>query len=135
MSEFRELCFIKTMRNVIYYLKVRVLKAPKHEYIFSKCSWNLVKNILIKLFSKYSWNLMKNILTIFRGVAWNYSNNYLRICLFMYVCFWKQKKFLNFNRFSLISLKNFEFQIKLVWFETWNFKFWLTSENGFFYIS
>ena len=25
MSDFRELCFIKTMRNVIYYLKVRVL--------------------------------------------------------------------------------------------------------------
>ena len=25
MSDFRELCFIKTMRNVIYCLKVRVL--------------------------------------------------------------------------------------------------------------
>ena len=61
--------------------------------------------------------------------------NYLRICVFMYVCFKKQKKFLNFNRFSLISLKHFKLQIKLVWFETWNFKFPLTSENEVFYIS
>ena len=39
---------------------------------------------------------------------------------------------LTFNRFSLVWLKNFEFQIKLVWFATWNFKFRLTSENEVF---
>ena len=64
------------------------------------------------IFSKYSWNLIKNIiLIIFRRVAWNYFNNCLRICVFMYICFWRQKIFLNFNRFSLISLKNFEREI------------------------
>ena len=47
----------------------------------------------------------------------------------------KLKKFLNFGRFSLISLKNFELQIKLVWLETWSFKFRLTLENQVFYIS
>ena len=93
------------------------LKAPEHEFIFSKYSWNLIKNI---------------ILIIFWPVAWKYFNNCLRICVFMYVCFWKQKKFLNFNRFSLISLKNFEFHIKLVWFETWNFKFRWRQKMRFF---
>ena len=91
-------------------LSFRFIKAPEHEYIFSKYSWNLIKNI---------------ILMIFWRVAWNYLNN----CL--------QKKLLNSNRFSLISLKNFEFHIihiKLVWFETWNFKFRLMSENKDFYI-
>ena len=96
------------------------LKAPEHEYIFSKYSWNLMKNV---------------ILIVFRRVAWNYLNNSLRICVFMYVCYLKQKKFLDFNRLSLISFKKFEFQIKLVSFETWNSKFRLTSENEVFYIS
>ena len=99
---------------------VMCLKAPEHEYIFSKYSWNLIKNI---------------ILIIFWRVVWNYSNNCLHICVFMYVSFWKQKRFVNFNRFPSILLKKFEFQIKLVWFETWNFKFRLTSENEVFYIS
>ena len=92
----------------------------EHEYIFSKYYWNLIKN---------------NILPIFRREAWNYLNNCLHICVFMYVCFWKQKKILSFNRFSLILLKNFDFQIKRVWFERWNFKFRLTLENEVFYIS
>ena len=92
----------------------------EHEYIFSKYYWNLIKNI---------------ILPIFRREAWNYLNNCLHICVFMYVCFWNQKKFLSFNRFSLILFKKFEFQIKRVWFERWNFKFRLTLENEVFYIS
>ena len=45
--------------------------APEHGYIFSKHSWNLVK---------------KMILIIFRRITWNYLNNCLRICVFMYVC-------------------------------------------------
>ena len=50
----------------------RYLNAMEHEYIFSKYSWNLIKNI---------------ILTIFLSVAWNYLNNCLHICVFMYVSF------------------------------------------------
>ena len=51
-----------------------VLKAPEHEYIFSKYSWNLIKSI---------------ILMIFWRVAWNYLNNCLRNCvyIYIYVCF------------------------------------------------
>ena len=30
-------------------------------------------------------------------------------------------------------MKNLKFQIKLAWSETWNFKFWLTSENEVLY--
>ena len=47
-------------------------KTPERKYIFSKYSWNLIKNI---------------ILLIFRRVAWNYSNNCLRIYVFLYVRF------------------------------------------------
>ena len=45
------------------------------------------------------------------------------------------KQWINFQiciSVPLISFKNFEFQIKLVLFETWNFKFWLTAENKVF---
>ena len=52
----------------------------------------------------------------------------------MYVCFENEKNLLNPNRIFLILLKISEFQIKLVWFETWNFKFVLTSENEDFCI-
>ena len=48
------------------------IKALEHEYIFSKYSWNLFKNI---------------ILPIFRSVALNYLNNCLHISVFIYVCF------------------------------------------------
>ena len=50
----------------------RLLKDPEQNYIFSKYSWNLMKNI---------------ILIIFCRVAWDYLNNCLHICVFMYVCF------------------------------------------------
>ena len=49
-----------------------VIKALEHEYIFSKYSWNLIKNI---------------ILPIFRRVAWNHLNNCLHICVFLHVSF------------------------------------------------
>ena len=50
----------------------KCIKALEHEYIFSKYSWNLIKNI---------------ILPIFRRVAWNYLNNGLHICVSTYVYF------------------------------------------------
>ena len=47
------------------------VKTPEHEYIFSKYSWNLIKN---------------SILMIFWRVAWNYLNNcYAIVCI--YICF------------------------------------------------
>ena len=48
------------------------LKAPEREYIFSKSSWNSIKRV---------------ILLIFQRVSWNYLNNCLHVCVFMYVCF------------------------------------------------
>ena len=91
-SIFRFRIFLKIL--YLFPLKVR-----EHEYIFSK----------------YYWNLIKNIILIFRCVAWNYFNNCLRIYVFINVCFSKQKKFLNCNRFSLISLKILSF--KSNWFD------------------
>ena len=35
-------------------------KAPEHEYIFSKYSWNLIKNIILKIFRRLGWNYFKN---------------------------------------------------------------------------
>ena len=48
------------------------VKAPEHEYIFSKYSWTLIKSI---------------ILMIFWRVAWNCLNNCLRNCVYIYICF------------------------------------------------
>ena len=48
-------------------------KALEHEYIFSK----------------YSWNLIKNILMLFWRVAWKYIKNCLRNCV---IYIYKQKK-------------------------------------------
>ena len=76
---------------------------PRNMYTFF---WNIFEN------------LIKNIiLLIFRCVAWQYLNNCLRISVFMSVCFWKQMKFLSFNRFSVISLKTFQFPCKSNWFD------------------
>ena len=120
---FQEKCFSLNnqilLSDCIYFLRCWV-KAPEHEYIFSKYSWNLIENI---------------ILIIFRRVAWNYFNNCLRICVFIYVCFRKQKEIPQFKYIFFKLIKNFEFQIKLVWFEMWNSKSWLTSENEVFHIS
>ena len=46
------------------------LKAPENEHIFSKYSWNLIKNIILIRF----WR-----------AAWNFLNKCLRIFVFMYV--------------------------------------------------
>ena len=52
----------------------------------------------------------------------------------MYICFWKQKKFLNLKiYFNLLKKFWVGFKSNFVWFETWNFKFRLKSENEFLY--
>ena len=80
------------------------LKDPLQVFI---CVWpSLYIEVLeINKFSKYSGNLIKSIMVIiFRRVAWNYLKLYLQ------------------SFFNLI--KNFEFQIKLVWFDIFEvFKF------------
>ena len=99
--------------------------------------WNAISKNMFNFTSEllYSEFLVSILISFYIQSFQCFLFNYLRICVSMYVCFKKQKKFLNFNRFSLISLKYFKLQIKLVWFETWNFKFGLTSENEVFYIS
>ena len=32
-------------------------KAPEHEYIFSKYSWNLIKSIILIIFRRLGWNM------------------------------------------------------------------------------
>ena len=49
MSDFRELCFIKIMRNVIYCLKVRVLTAWNYN-IFVICSYYI--SVLTDIWTK-----------------------------------------------------------------------------------
>ena len=100
---FQEKCFSLNnqipLSDCIYFLRYWV-KAPEHEYIFSKYSWNLIENI---------------ILIIFRRVAWNFS---ITVCAFVYLCmfaFENKNKFLNLNRFSLNSLKISSF--KSNWFD------------------
>ena len=72
------------------------LKDPLQAFI---CVWPslYIEALEINKFSKYSGNLIKSIMVIFRRVAWNYLKLYLQ------------------SFFNLI--KNFEFQIKLVWFD------------------
>ena len=90
----------KHLCQCLFVNKVAGLKAPEHECIFSKFSWNLIKNIT---------------LIIFRRVAWNYFNNCLRISVFMSVFFWKQMKFLNFNWVSN-QILNFVWRQKMRFF-------------------
>ena len=97
------------------------IKAPEHEYIFSKYSWNLMKNILLVIFRRVAWNFSKGpgtrihffkIFSKFKyfGIFWVcYTKNNFPITFTKY----KKPTFCRQSKFKMSRFKSNQFDLKL----------------------